>query len=58
MVSMLLRDPQGLSSTLALLGMLQPRAFGSLKCVETLDLVSNYCIVAIHRHWVIIKVVE
>jgi hypothetical protein len=26
-----LRDPQALSSTLAALGMLQPRAFGSLK---------------------------
>ena len=31
MVSTLLRDPQALSSTLASLGMLQPRAFGSLK---------------------------
>ena len=29
-----LRDPQALSSTLALLRMLQPRAFGSLKCVR------------------------
>ena len=37
-----LRDPQALSSTLTALGMLQPRAFGLLKCVETLDSVSNY----------------
>ena len=31
MVSTFLRDPQALSSTLASLGMLQPRAFRSLK---------------------------
>ena len=37
MVSTLFRDPQALSSTLASLGMLQPRAFGSLNRVETFD---------------------
>ena len=42
MVSTLFRDPQALSSTLASLGMLQPRAFGSLNRVETLDSASNY----------------
>ena len=42
MVSTLFRYPQALSSTLASLGMLQPRAFGSLNCVETLDSTSNY----------------
>ena len=43
MVTMLsLREPRALSSTLASLGMLQPRVFGSLKCIETLDSVSNY----------------
>ena len=33
-----LRDPQALSSTLASLGMLQPRAFGSLKPRRVLGL--------------------
>ena len=33
-----LRDPQALSSTLASLGMLQPRAFGSLKMRRDLGL--------------------
>ena len=33
-----LRDPQALSSTLASLGMLQPRAFGSLKMHRDLGL--------------------
>ena len=42
MVSMLFRDPQARSSALAALGKLQPRAFGSLNRVETLDSVSNY----------------
>ncbi len=42
MVSTLFRDPPALSSTLASLGMLQPRAFGSLNRVETLDSASNY----------------
>ena len=42
MVFMLFRDPQALSSALAALGMLQPRAFGSLNRVETLDSASNY----------------
>ena len=42
MVSTLFRDPQARSSALAALGMLQPRAFGSLNRVETLDSVSNY----------------
>ena len=44
MVSTLFRDPQALSSTLAVLGMLQPWAFGSLNHVETLDSASNYYI--------------
>ena len=42
MVSTLFRDPQALSSALATLGTLQPRAFGSLNRVETLDSASNY----------------
>ena len=42
MVSTLFRDPQARSSALAALGTLQPQAFGSLNCVETLDSVSNY----------------
>ena len=42
MVSMLFRDPQARSSALAALGTLQPRAFGSLNRVETLDSASNY----------------
>ena len=46
MVSMLFRDPQAQSSTLAALGTLQPWSFGSLNRVETLDSVSNYYIVA------------
>ena len=45
MVSTIFRDPQGLSSTLAALGTLQPRVFGSLNRVETLDLASNYYVV-------------
>ena len=44
MVSTLFRDPQALSSALATLGTLQPRAFGSLNRVETLDSASNYYI--------------
>ena len=39
------RDLQSLSSTLASLRMLQPRAFGSLNCVDPLDSVSNYYLV-------------
>ena len=42
MVSMLFRDPQALSSALASLGTLQPRAFRSLNRIETLDSASNY----------------
>ena len=38
-------DPQALSSALALLGTLQPRAFGSLNRVDPLDSISNYYIV-------------
>ena len=34
--------PQALSSALATLGTLQPRAFGHLNSVETLDSASNY----------------
>ena len=44
MGSMLFRDPQARSSTLAALGMLQPRALGSLNRVDPLDSVSNYYI--------------
>ena len=47
MVSTLFRDPQALSSDLASLGTLQPRAFGSLNRVETLDSASNYYIVVL-----------
>ena len=42
MISTLFRDPQARSSALAALGTLQPRAFGSLNRIETLDSVSNY----------------
>ena len=42
MGSTFFRYPQALSSTLALLGMLQPWAFGSLNHVDPLDSVSNY----------------
>ena len=42
MGSTLFRDPQALSSALAALGTLQPRAFGSLNRVDPLDSVSNY----------------
>ena len=45
MVSTLFRDPQARSSALAALGTPQPRAFGSLNRVETLDSTSNYYIV-------------
>ena len=46
MVSTLFRDPQVLSSALAALGTLQPRAFRSLNHVETLGLDFNghYCV--------------
>ena len=46
MVSTLFRDPQAQSSALAVLGTLQPRAFGSLNRVETLDSSSNYYLVS------------
>ena len=42
MFSTLFRDPQARSSAPAALGTLQPRAFGSLYRVETLDSSSNY----------------
>ena len=42
MVSTLLRDPHVLSSARASLRTLQPRAFGSLNRVETLDSASDY----------------
>ena len=45
MGSKLFRNPQALSSALAALGTLQPRPFGSLNRVETLDSISNYYIV-------------
>ena len=45
MVSMFFRDTQALSSALAVLGTLQPRAFGSLNHVEILDSASNYYII-------------
>ena len=51
MVSTLLRDPQALSSTLASLGgcySLGPS--GLLKCVETLDSVSNYYLIVFNWH--------
>ena len=50
MVSTLFRDPQALSSDLASLGTLQPRAFGSLNRVETLDSASNYYIIYTYGH--------
>ena len=48
MGSRLFRDPQAQGSALTALGMLQPRAFGSLKSVEPLDSVSNYYLVHAH----------
>ena len=50
MVSSLFRDPQTQSSVLALLGMLQPQAFGSLDRVQTLELASNYHLDSCDRH--------
>ena len=47
MVSTLFRDPQARSTALAALGTLQPRAFGSLNHVETLDSASNYYLIVI-----------
>ena len=47
MGSTLFRDPQTLSSALAVLGMLQPWAFGSLNRVDPLDSVSNYYLYAL-----------
>ena len=44
MVSTLFRDPQVRSSALSTL---QPRAFGSLNRVETLDSASNYYLVVV-----------
>ena len=40
----LFRDPRALSSTLAVLGMLQPRAFGSLNNIYPSVSLSNYYI--------------
>ena len=45
MVTKLIRNPQALSSALAMLGMLQPRALRFLNSLVTLVLASNYCIV-------------
>ena len=45
MVTKLLRNPQALSSVLAVLGMLQPRDLTFLKSLVTLVLASNYRIV-------------
>ena len=41
-------NPQALSSTLAELRMLQPRAFGLLNCLVPLILASNYYLVIFH----------
>ena len=45
MVTKLIRNPQALSSALAVLGMLQPRALRFLNSLVTLVLASNYRIV-------------
>ena len=45
MVTKLLRNPQALSSVLAVLGMLQPRDLRFLNSLVTLVLASNYRIV-------------
>ena len=50
MVFTLFRDPQARSSALTALGTLQPRAFGSLNRVETLDLASNYYVASSQTH--------
>ena len=50
MVSTLFRDPQAQSSALAALGTLQPRAFGSLNRVETLDSASNYYLPVLNEY--------
>ena len=52
MVSMLFIDPQALSSALAALGTLQPRAFGSLNHIETLDLASNYYLYTVNNRMI------
>jgi len=46
---MAFRDPQALSSALAVLGTLQPRTFGSLNAVDPLVLSSNYYLNALAR---------
>ena len=51
MVSMRFRDPQALSSTLALCRMLQPWTFRSLNQVDPLDSASNYYISACIAYW-------
>ncbi len=56
MVSMLFRDPQARSSAFAALGTLQPRAFGSLNRVETLDSGSNYYLMfSTHCFWYVVS---
>ena len=47
MVTKQLRNPQALSSTLAVLGMLQPRALEFLNCLVTLVSASNYYVVVL-----------
>ena len=55
MGSTLFRDPQALSSALAALGMLQPRAYGSLNRVDPLDSVSNYHLILAVKHMYLYK---
>ena len=50
MGSTLFRDSQALSSALAALGTVQPRAFGSLNRVDPLNSVSNYYLDWIHKN--------
>ena len=46
---MVFRNPRALSSALAALGTLQPRALGFLNTIDPLDTVSN-CYVDVHVH--------
>ena len=51
MGSTVFRNPRALSSALAVLGTLQPRALGFLNTVDPLDTVSNYYVyVHVHVH--------
>ena len=55
---MLFRNPRALSSALAALGSLQPRALGFLNCVDPSDSASNYYLCALNGDYFSTMVVE